>query len=131
MKILLGVLPKDFDVLKIDGLLHYSCLSDNLELVELLIKREPKLVFSTASDGKLAIHWVARDGNTQILNLLLETIHLVDENGWTPLHYAAANNRVEAVQFLLSKGAKPDVPDKRGHTPQYYAKQKDWIIPGL
>jgi len=41
----------------------------------------------------------------------------VDSNKRTPAHWAADYNQVEVLQFLISKGAKIDQPDKYGITP--------------
>ncbi|KAF3021899.1 hypothetical protein E8E14_005266 [Neopestalotiopsis sp. 37M] len=47
----------------------------------------------------------------------LEQINHTDEYGRTPLHLAAREDDAETVNILLSFGAKPDVPDKKGRTP--------------
>ena len=39
-----------------------------------------------------------------------------DENGSTPLHWAATWGRTSAVRALLEAGAKPDARDKEGRT---------------
>ena len=36
----------------------------------------------------------------------------IDSYGQTALHYAADNGRLEAVQYLLQRGASVDVPNK-------------------
>ena len=37
--------------------------------------------------------------------------------GWTPLHHAAVNGKVEAAELLLSKGAAVDATDNNGPGP--------------
>jgi hypothetical protein len=44
-------------------------------------------------------------------------VNAVGENGWTALHGAAYTGSDAIVQFLVEKGAKPDVLDKFGQTP--------------
>lgn len=41
-----------------------------------------------------------------------ETKSAVDKNGWTPLHFAAANNRPQCIEWLLQNGADKSIRDK-------------------
>ena len=43
------------------------------------------------------------------------------QNGFTPLHIAAAKGRQEIAEFLISKGADVNSKDKGGSTPLHYA----------
>jgi len=43
-------------------------------------------------------------------------INLIDEFGWTPLHYAAENGQVEIVKLLIEKGSDINLQDKYGRT---------------
>lgn len=40
-----------------------------------------------------------------------------DEYGWTALHYASREGQLEAVQFLLKKGANIEIKNNKGETP--------------
>lgn len=40
-----------------------------------------------------------------------------DRDGNTPLHWAAAGNKLEATRVLLARGAPPDLPNASGLTP--------------
>jgi serine/threonine protein kinase len=56
------------------------------------------------------IHWAAKWGNLNTLNLLLEpsaTVDLQDNAAWTPLAYAICGKHIDVVKFLLSKHANP------------------------
>lgn len=50
-------------------------------------------------------------------------LNLLDSEGWTPLHCAAANGHLDLVKWLLEHGAKPGQGDKKGRLPLYYAAQ--------
>lgn len=61
---------------------------------------------------ELAVFTAARDNNCEILSEYLGNgcnAMLVDNNGWTLLHWAAAGNAVEAAQVLLQNGAPVDM----------------------
>ena len=55
-------------------------------------------------DGKRPLHWVAI---AKIIHhyLAADSINECDFGGWTALHYAAANNHVPMVEYLISVGA--------------------------
>jgi ankyrin repeat protein len=45
-----------------------------------------------------------------------------DNYGWTPLHYASANNHIETAKLLLDAGADLNIEDEDGETPLYLAR---------
>eukprot|EP00490_Sorites_sp_Unknown_P005651 CAMPEP_0114656256 /NCGR_PEP_ID=MMETSP0191-20121206/12026_1 /TAXON_ID=126664 /ORGANISM="Sorites sp." /LENGTH=257 /DNA_ID=CAMNT_0001873017 /DNA_START=120 /DNA_END=893 /DNA_ORIENTATION=- len=73
-------------------------------------------------DFHLAIH----RGDTNAAAALLTQgadINDVSASGpqWSPLAEAANNRNTTLCTWLLSKGASPDTPDRRGRTPLYHA----------
>ncbi len=67
------------------------------------------------------IHDAAKSGDLNKVKALLEAnptlISSKDENGWTPLHFAAANGRKYIVQFLLEKKSDIHARNNNGETP--------------
>jgi ankyrin repeat protein len=66
-----------------------------------------------------SLHRAAADGNVEGLDVLYKNgVNNVNEiesleapcAGRTPLYYAAANNQVDAIQFLLERGADVNIP---------------------
>lgn len=47
----------------------------------------------------------------------------VGTSGSTPLHFAASNGHKRIIELLLSAGARPDLTEKRGLTPEDLAQQ--------
>jgi ankyrin repeat protein len=45
----------------------------------------------------------------------------IDDTGATALHWATTSQRLECVEFLISRGAKTDVKDSVGRTPLHIA----------
>ena len=48
-----------------------------------------------------------------------------DQNGWTPLFWAARFGYTEVVKLLVSKGASKDLKDNNGDTPLSIAREWD------
>jgi ankyrin repeat protein len=69
--------------------------------------------------GWTALHYAATSGHVPIIDLLLEHHAYIDAeapNGTTPLMMAAHYGSVEAVKFLLDKGADPLLKNQLGMT---------------
>jgi ankyrin repeat protein len=65
-------------------------------------------------------HNHAPDGWLPSMKYLLEELHFNvnarDQNGYTPLHHAAARGDNELIKYLMSMGADPMVISRRGQT---------------
>lgn len=95
--------------------LHHSFLW-NIRLVILLTAL---VASSFAFCGE--IHQAAKDGNLEKVKALLQTnprlVSSKDEDGRTPLHWAAAGGHKDVVVFLLSNEADIRAKDNSGETP--------------
>jgi ankyrin repeat protein len=78
--------------------------------------------------GRRPIHWAARDGDTNAIELCLEhgaTVGDTDSDGCTAVHYAAGNGELMAVQLLVDgHSADSDVAGGRGCTPLHLVADK-------
>lgn len=78
-------------------------------------------------DGKTAIFYAAKDGNTGILKLLLNSgadINISDPAGHTPLLAAIQSNKPKAVELLLEHGANPNA-NQLAFTALHFAMHKE------
>jgi ankyrin repeat protein len=79
------------------------------------VYRQPprgRIPFST-NTGKQLVHIAAEEGHVDVLKLLKErgadlNAKIQDSTSWQPIHYAAANNRVKAIAWLLDNDAAID-----------------------
>ncbi len=83
-------------------------------------------LYSTACPGQVDdIHEAARSGDIERLESLLEQnpslIDARDEERHTPLHSAAMAGQIDAVMFLLERGADPEARNTADQSPLLYA----------
>ena len=76
-----------------------------------------------------ALVFAARYNHVECLQAFLAPDSPVNANslnqyGWCPLHPAASSARLEAVQFLLSRGAVCTVRDHHGSTPLHFVCER-------
>ncbi|XP_059504391.1 ankyrin repeat domain-containing protein 55 [Stegostoma tigrinum] len=79
-------------------------------------------------NGRLPLHAATAEDNVRLLAVLLQQttmceINHQDNEGMTPLHWAAFHNRPQHVQALLQKGADPTLVDKDFKTALHWAVQ--------
>uniref|UniRef100_A0AAZ1XEC4 Myotrophin n=1 Tax=Oreochromis aureus TaxID=47969 RepID=A0AAZ1XEC4_OREAU len=56
-------------------------------------------------------------GHSGSVTLTAEDVNRTLDGGRKPLHYAADFGQTDVVEFLISKGADINAPDKHGFTP--------------
>ena len=116
-----GVDPKQKDI-NGDTALHQACRHSLLEVVRLLLDK--------GLDVEAPGHWNMRPlqsaastltGDPKpVVNLLLQRGANIDSHGYrgqTALHECALYNRYEMAEYLLNRGAQPDLNDDDGRTP--------------
>lgn len=102
---------------------------DNLETIELLmVEAKPDLNAKDAY-GRTALSYASEYGSNRVLKALYETYHceidVPDNEGWTPLMYAASRGKDFAVKYLLDHGANPNHQNRWGNTPLMWATAVD------
>ena len=101
--------------------LHYACCSDSVNLVTMLLGTEPDLVHTRDTYGRTPLHYVVWNGTSaqgEICMKLLEAkaeVDALDDEGMTPLHFAADAGKGKIIPILLRHGANPFIRDGRTH----------------
>uniref|UniRef100_A0ABD2VTP2 PRANC domain-containing protein n=1 Tax=Trichogramma kaykai TaxID=54128 RepID=A0ABD2VTP2_9HYME len=105
--------------------LHYAVIRGKKQIAEVLLRRgaDPTLV---NAEGSSLLHFFCRRRYYAVLEEILLNddmqqmvqIDAKDKLGNTPLHLAAANlEDTRAIEFLLRRGANPNIADAEGLTP--------------
>ena len=75
--------------------------------------------------GAEEIHDAVKNGDLAAVQRILagrpELVKAVNERGYTPLHIAASEGRLEIAAFLLEKGAELEAKNRTGFTPLFLA----------
>ena len=57
----------------------------------------------------------------------LVDVNAKDRRGWSPLHWASANNAIEVAKLLIERGADVDAKNVDGWTPLHWASRWNHI----
>jgi ankyrin repeat protein len=93
-----------------------SCLQDN-----------PNPFAARDSDGRTLLHLALQRGNIALIQYILKHPHakdallLCDWDGQTPLHFATASPRTQAIDLVLDAGCDIHATDLNGHTALHHA----------
>ena len=107
--------------------LHHAVQVRNLLLVRSLIDQGENLR-SRANDGKTALHYASLEPSQglDMMRLLLNAedkaiMNLGDDNGQTPLHYAAEKDFTDGIQLMVDRGVDTDITDNNGFSSYLWA----------
>ena len=110
--------------------MHWACARGAVGTCESLLREGVSPTVPTKT-GWTPIHLAALNGRDQLLDLLIARLHKtrgdtelraalnapLPENGRTPLHLAARNAQLGAIEVLANKGADPEAIDADGLRP--------------
>lgn len=119
-----GTNPRTIDN---DGftLLHWAVFGNDPALLALSYLPDVGLN-PRCSSGRTPLSWATALGESKAQQWLLERgadPNLADDDGWSPLHYAASGEYSNLIDPLIDAGAKLDARSNRGETPIEVAKR--------
>ena len=110
------------------GEIHDAASKGDLEKVKALLKDNPKVVFSLATnkdeEGSTPLHFAALKGHLDVVALLLASkadVNAKNNEGSTPLHYAAVHDHKDVAELLLASKADVNAKNKYNDTPLHLA----------
>ena len=96
--------------------LHYAAANDYIAMAKLLTNFSKNILLKLIK----GYHWI-KSCKIQPLIENGADVNLTDNQGQTPLHYAAANGHIAMAQLLIENGANVNLTDNQGQTPLDYA----------
>ncbi|KAJ5688920.1 hypothetical protein N7462_003312 [Penicillium macrosclerotiorum] len=112
---------------------QHSCSEDRIVASAIDMEDE-----SEGGTGSCVLHFPAANGNSEILNFLLQKLSTADaalrtafvnhrnHSGNTPLHWAALNTHLECVKALVEAGADVTIKNDAGHDAVFLAERAAW-----
>jgi len=104
--------------------LHHAIVAGDLARVKAVIA-EGANINAKDAQGATALHWAAKEGNKDIVGLLLgmgaSPTTPTEACNWTPLHLAAMAGKNDVVQLLMDKGVPLDRQGFKGRLPFHLA----------
>lgn len=97
--------------------LHVAIREESGKALEVLLKSPGTDVNAINQAGETPLMLAAIHGRLDWVQLLVKRGALVNDAGWTALHYAAAGPNEHVVRWLLEQGAEIDARSPNGTTP--------------
>ncbi|XP_056150379.1 ankyrin repeat and SOCS box protein 2-like isoform X2 [Lampris incognitus] len=108
--------------------LELLIFNGDTEALKTLVRRKSCSLTEPNADGWITVHEAAHYGQLQCLRILIRThpntLNTCTFMGQTALWLAAAQEHVSCVEFLLERGADPNIPNKDKETPLFKACEK-------
>jgi ankyrin repeat protein len=102
------------------GGINIAAGAGDLSKVQALLKAHPELISSKDAGGDTPLHnAVAGKAGKAVVEFLLASnadVSAKDNNGWTPLRFAAFNGDESMAELLLAHKAEVDAKDNNGET---------------
>jgi ankyrin repeat protein len=110
------IAPGTLKLSVLNEILFVAASHNSVQVVKFLLSKgvEPNLQDPNA-DGRTALHWSAQQGNVEVTEILLvggAKPGVLDIDGFSPLHVAAAENEHIILKMLIDAGGDPSLKCK-------------------
>ena len=122
-----GFDPNTVETKRGDTGLILAMREDSNRVFDLLLADPRTKLDTSAFNGDNALMIACYKGNEQAVLKLLKKGAKVNKNGWSPLHYAAANGNNNIVKMLLVRDAFVNAASPNGTTPVMMAAEAGHI----
>jgi ankyrin repeat protein len=138
--LVVSLLNKKANALEIDPQgrtgLHLAAACGRLETLQYMLDQMPDLkrtIFDAKykdTQGRNLLHHASCKGDLKVVGYLLQdlngkaAINEPDNDGWTPLHWAAKSGREELFDLLLAHGADPTIKEALNNETAYQLLQR-------
>ena len=99
----------------------YASAFGNTSILRSIVARNRKLINTKTKNNVTPLHMAVVYNNIDNIRYLVRNlkvdINAQDDDGWTALYYAAANNKKEAYKLLLRLGADKNITNNEGLKP--------------
>lgn len=100
--------------------------------VSMLLTTYPELVDLTDNKGFSCVHWAAKKGDTEMLQILADSGASLNqptasESKMQPIHWAASDGKISSLAFLIEKRQDINAQDANGCTPVVIAAQHNQL----
>uniref|UniRef100_A0A1J3HW84 S-acyltransferase n=1 Tax=Noccaea caerulescens TaxID=107243 RepID=A0A1J3HW84_NOCCA len=108
--------------------LHWAAVKGSVDVADLLLQNGARIE-ATDVNGFRAVHVASQYGQTAFLNHIIvdyaADYNALDNEGRSPLHWAAYNGNTETIRLLLFRDACQHRQDHTGCTPLHWAVIKE------
>ena len=107
--------------------LAFAVIQNKPEIVKILIEHGAQII--SDNDGISTVMMAIQFGRFEILKMLNPSerdVNLKADDGWTALYFSIRNENIEILDYLLAKGACPNVVDTYSQSPLDFARESRW-----
>ena len=124
--------PPAYDKLDTTNELFSSVKYGMIHVVVDILKNHQDLANEIDVQGNTCMHWAARKGDREMLQILTNAGAAVDQPNVTeskmmPIHWAASDGKIASLRFLLERRVDINAQDANGCTPLVIAVQHNQL----
>lgn len=104
--------------------LHLAAQQGHIAVVGMLLSRSTQQQHAKDWRGRTPLHLASVNGKREMVSLLIaqgSNINVMDQNGWTGMHYATKAGHLDVVKLFVNSSADAQAETKDGKVPLCFA----------